>query len=110
MCFAYIVQKFDTIKAGDTSRKSFKRLHRYSYSPNAAYGNNEVHLHPTERRRISVAEALSLQSVPREYSFPDDMSLTDKFKAVSNGVPVLLAESMATAIAKFLTGETNAKF
>ena len=98
-------EKFQTIRAGDTSRKSFKRLHRYEYSPNAAYGNNEVHLHPTKKRRISVAEALSLQSVPKEYCFPDDMTLTDKFKAVSNGVPVLLAESMAMAITQFLNGE-----
>ena len=95
--------KFQIIKAGDTSRKSFKRLHRYRYSPNVAYGNNEVHLHPTKQRRISVAEALTLQSAPSEYAFPCDMTLTDKFKAVSNGVPVLLAENMATAIIKFLT-------
>lgn len=103
--FRVYSSKFDTTKAGDTSRKSFKRLHLYGYSPNAAYGNNEVHLHPTKRRRISVAEALTLQSVPKDYSFPDDMTLTNKFKAVSNGVPVLLAENMAMAIAKFLTGE-----
>lgn len=96
--------KFHTIKEGDTSRKSFKRLHRYRYSPNAAYGNNEVHLHPTKPRRISVAEALALQSVPEQYCFPDSMTLTDKFKAVSNGVPVLLAESMAEAFAKFFNG------
>jgi len=96
--------RFKTVKEGDTSRKSFKRLHRYSYSPNAAYGNNEVHLHPTKPRRISVAEALALQSMPKEYCFPDTMTLTDKFKAVSNGVPVLLAESMAMAFTKFFTG------
>ncbi len=94
--------KFKIIKEGDTSRKSFKRLHRYCYSPNAAYGNNEVHLHPTKPRRISVAEALALQSMPKEYCFPSNMTLTDKFKAVSNGVPVLLAESMAAAFIQFL--------
>lgn len=97
--------KFQIIKAGDTSRKSFKRLHPYGYSPNAAYGNNEVHLHPTEQRRISVAEALTLQSAPEEYFFPDNMTLTDKFKAVSNGVPVLLAESIAMAFTQFFNGE-----
>ncbi len=97
--------KFKTIKEGDTSRKSFKRLHRYCYSPNAAYGNNEVHLHPTKPRRISVAEALALQSMPKEYCFPSSMTLTDKFKAVSNGVPVLLAENMAIAFMQFLKGD-----
>lgn len=99
--------KFKTIKEGDVSGKSFKRLHRYGYSPNAAYGNNEVHLHPTKPRRISVAEALALQAVPEEYAFPDNMTLTDKFKAVSNGVPVLLAESMAAAFAHFLNGSKD---
>ncbi|MEZ4906243.1 MAG: hypothetical protein R2771_01005 [Saprospiraceae bacterium] len=34
------------IKEGDTQRQSFKRLHRYRYSPTTSYGNNEVHLHP----------------------------------------------------------------
>ena len=97
-------EKFGTVKAGDTSRKSFKRLHRYGYSPNAAYGNNEVHLHPTKRRRISVAEALVLQSVPNEYCFPEGMTLTDKFKAVSNGVPVLLAQNIAKSFMQFLNG------
>ncbi len=99
--------KFHSIEEGDTSRKSFKRLHRHRYSPNAAYGNNEVHLHPTKPRRISVAEALALQSVPREYSFPESMTLTDKFKAVSNGVPVLLAESIAAAFAQFFDGDAK---
>ena len=35
-------EKIQTIQEGDTSRKSFKRLHRWKYSPTAAYGNNEV--------------------------------------------------------------------
>ena len=55
--------RFDTILEGDVSRKSFKRLHRWRYSPTAAYGNNEVHLHPYKKRRLSVAEALAIQSL-----------------------------------------------
>ena len=99
------------IKEGDISRKSFKRLSRFLYSPNAAYGNNEVHLHPTKRRRISVAEALAIQSVPAKYSFPEDMTLTAKFKAVGNGVPVRLSECMAQAIFNFIQkGKTNGIF
>ncbi|OGF64408.1 MAG: hypothetical protein A2Y62_13480, partial [Candidatus Fischerbacteria bacterium RBG_13_37_8] len=49
--------KFSMIKEGDTRRKSFKRLHRYRFSPTACYGHNEVHLHPWEKRRLSVREA-----------------------------------------------------
>ena len=90
--------------------KSFKRLHRFFYSPNVAYGNNEVHLHPTEPRRISVAEALALQSVPREYAFPEDMTLTAKFKAVGNGVPVKLAEHVAKSIYISFRKEKNNAF
>ncbi len=43
----------------------YKRLHRWRYSPTACYGNNEVHLHPYKPRRISVAEALAIQSLPQ---------------------------------------------
>ncbi len=99
--------KFCAVKEGDVSRKSFKRLHRRRYSPNAAYGNNEVHLHPTKPRRISVAEALALQGVPPLYSFPAEMTLTDKFKAISNGVPVPLAESIAKSLAQFINKEVK---
>lgn len=37
--------KFNEVMEGDVSRRSFKRLHRYRYSPTACYGNSEVHLH-----------------------------------------------------------------
>lgn len=103
--------KFTRIQEGDVSRKSFKRLSRKFYSPNAAYGNNEVHLHPTKNRRISVAEALSLQGVPSEYSFPGDMTLSAKFKAIGNGVPVPVAGVMARSIFAFLKkGHSNGTF
>jgi len=94
--------KFRYIEEGDDSRKSFKRLHRFRYSPAVAYGNNEVHLHPVEDRRISVREALRLQTVPDSYVLPADMTLTKKFKLVSNGVPVKLARLLASSIADFL--------
>jgi DNA (cytosine-5)-methyltransferase 1 len=94
--------KMQVIDEGDVSRKSYKRLHRWRYSPTACYGNNEVHLHPYKVRRITVAEALALQSLPVEYSLPDSMSLTDMFKTVGNGVPYLAAKSLATSIVDFL--------
>jgi DNA (cytosine-5)-methyltransferase 1 len=40
------LSKFNSIDEGDDSKKSFKRLHRWRYSPTVCYGNNEVHLHP----------------------------------------------------------------
>lgn len=94
--------KFKKILEGDVSRKSFKRLHRYRYSPAAAYGNNEVHLHPTLPRRITVREAMMIQTVPDNYELPPDMTLTDKFKTIGNGVPVKLADAVAGAVANFM--------
>lgn len=94
--------KMKTIDEGDVSKKSYKRLHRWRYSPTVAYGNNEVHLHPYLERRISVAEALALQSLPKEYELPNDMTLTDSFKTIGNGVPYLLAVGAAKTIHDYL--------
>jgi DNA (cytosine-5)-methyltransferase 1 len=94
--------RFKSIEEGDTNRKSFKRLHRFRYSPTVAYGNNEVHLHPTEPRRLTVREALRLQTVPDTYILPQDMTLTAKFKMISNGVPTKKAELIAKEIRRTL--------
>ena len=91
-------QKIATIQEGDTSGKSFKRLHRWRFSPTAAYGHNEVHLHPYKERRISVAEALAVQSLPKDFVVLETLPLSQKFKMIGNGVPYL----MAVAIAKTL--------
>lgn len=96
------ITKIMQIPEGDTSRKSFKRLHRWRYSPTAAYGNNEVHLHPYKTRRISVSEAMAIQSLPAWFCLPTDMPLTDKFKVIGNGVPYLMAFGIARAINDFL--------
>jgi len=89
---------------GDDSKKSYKRLHRWRYSPTAAYGNNEVHIHPYLPRRISVAEALAIQSLPKEFELPATMTLTNMFKTVGNGVPFLASRGIALTILDFLTG------
>ncbi len=94
--------RFETVEEGDTNRKSFKRLHRYRYSPTVAYGNNEVHLHPTKARRLTVREALRLQSVPDTYVLPKEIFLTHKFKLISNGVPVKKSRLIAAEIKRTL--------
>lgn len=93
--------RMQTIQEGDVSKKSYKRLHRWRYSPTACYGNNEVHLHPYEERRISAAEALAIQTLPEAFCLPPDMTLTDKFKTIGNGVPYVLAEGIAKTIYDF---------
>jgi DNA (cytosine-5)-methyltransferase 1 len=92
------LEKFLVIAEGDDTKKSFKRLHRYRYSPTAAYGNNEVHIHPTEARRINVAEALAIQTLPKSFKLDHTISLTNMFKGIGNGVPFVLALGIARAI------------
>lgn len=96
------LERFLSVPEGDTDKKSYKRLHRWRYSPTAAYGNNEVHLHPYQARRISVAEALAVQSLPASFVLPESMTLSDLFKAVGNGVPYLAAKGIAETILCFV--------
>lgn len=95
------ITRFTSIDEGDVSKKCYKRLHRWRYSPTAAYGNNEVHIHPYLPRRISVAEALAIQSLPATFVIPEDVSLSDAFKAIGNGVPFLAAKGIAEALYNF---------
>jgi len=97
-------RKFKIICEGDSSGKSFKRLHRWRYSPAAAYGNNEVHLHPVEPRRLTLREVLRIQTVPDSYALPQDLSLTHKYKMIGNGVPVVLGQAVASSFVKVLEG------
>lgn len=94
--------KFLVIEEGDTSKKSYKRLHRYRYSPTAAYGNNEVHLHPYKARRLSAAEAMAIQSLPKEFELPKSMTLSAMFKTIGNGVPFLFSHGIALTIKGYL--------
>ncbi|WP_193198897.1 DNA cytosine methyltransferase [Nostoc sp. MG11] len=96
------ITKFAAVDEGDDSKKSFKRLHRWRYSPTACYGNNEVHLHPYKIRRISVAEALAIQSLPANFVLPENMSLTNMFKTIGNGVPYLASRALAKTVFDFL--------
>jgi DNA (cytosine-5)-methyltransferase 1 len=97
--------RFEVVEEGDVSRKSYKRLHRWRYAPTAAYGNNEVHLHPYFPRRLSAAEAMAIQTLPSYFILPPDMTLTNMFKTIGNGVPYLLSEGIAKTIRSFIKAE-----
>jgi DNA (cytosine-5)-methyltransferase 1 len=103
------LSKFLSVQEGDDLKKSYKRLHRWRYSPTAAYGNNEVHLHPYKPRRISASEALAIQSLPKDFIIPDHISLSNMFKTIGNGVPYLAAKGLSETISVFfekvLSGE-----
>ena len=98
------LQRMVSVDEGDVSKKSYKRLHRWRYSPTVAYGNNEVHLHPYKERRLSAAEAMSLQTLPKEFELPANMTLTNKFKTIGNGVPFALASGIALSIDEYMEG------
>lgn len=109
-CHNYFMPKaglirMQTIPEGDVSKKSYKRIHRWRYSPTACYGNNEVHLHPYKERRLSAAEAMAIQTLPKEFCLPQDMTLSDMFKTIGNGVPFVLANGVAKTILKFFNKE-----
>lgn len=99
--------KMKTFDEGDDSKKCYKRLHRWRYSPTAAYGNNEVHLHPYKARRLSVSEALAIQSLPKEFELPQSISLSAMFKTIGNGVPFVLAQGVAKTLKDFLDSEVK---
>lgn len=101
--------KFNKRPEGDVKHKSFKRLHRFRFSPTAWYGNQEVHLHPWLPRRLSVREALRLQTVPDDYVLPADATLSAKFKLVCNGVPCVMARAVAEATRLFLSCSPTAR-
>ena len=86
-----------------------RRGWRVRFSPAAAYGNNEVHLHPTEPRRLTVREAMQIQTVPENYALPANMTLTSKFKTIGNAVPVRLAEAMAGSLKEVIDAVLNGK-
>lgn len=94
--------KMQGFAEGDSNKKSYKRIHRWRYSPTVAYGNNEVHLHPYKARRLSVAESMSLQSLPKEFCLPPKMTLTDCFKTIGNGVPYMMANCVALSMKDFI--------
>jgi len=76
----------------------FKRLHRYRFSPTACYGNNEVHLHPWENRRLTVREAMRIQGIPDTYVLPPQMSLTAKFAMIGMVFPFRLTGEVAISL------------
>ena len=101
------LSKMQEFPEGDSNKKSYKRIHRWRYSPTVAYGNNEVHLHPYKARRLSVAESMSLQSLPKGFCLPPEMTLTDCFKTIGNGVPYLMANGVALSIKEYINQTVN---
>jgi site-specific DNA-cytosine methylase len=57
---------------------------------------------PYKVRRLSVAETLAIQSMPKGFVLPEKMTLSNMFKTVGNGVPYLASKGIAQTIINFL--------
>lgn len=79
-----------------TSGRSFRRLEWGRPSWTVAYGNREMHVHPSGTRRVSIYEAMQLQGFPEDYTLLGNLS--EQVTQVSNAVPPPLARAVAAAI------------
>lgn len=81
---------------GKSFSKSFKTLSWDKPSFTVAYGNREVHVHPNCHRRLSVLEAMLLQSFPETYVLKG--SLSSQITQISEAVPPKLALEVASSV------------
>ena len=90
--------KFATQEFGDG--RSFRKLDWDAPSWTVAYGNREIHIHPNGKRRLSVLEAMLLQSFPKKFVLTGNFC--EQVTQVSNAVPPRVARAVASAIRKQL--------
>lgn len=83
-------------KLFQSGSRSFKRLQWDQASPTIAFGNREIHVHPTGVRRLSIFEAMLLQGFPESFVLKGNLS--EQVEQVSNAVPPPLARSVARAV------------
>ncbi|QNI30829.1 DNA cytosine methyltransferase [Alloacidobacterium dinghuense] len=85
-----------SLKEGEIKGRPFRVLKWDAPSWTVAYGNREVHIHPSATRRLSVYEAMLLQGFPPEYELCG--TLSDQIRLVSDAVPPPLAEALANSL------------
>lgn len=85
-----------SLAPGKTFGRSFKTLSWDEPSYTVSYGNREVHVHPSGRRRLSVYEALLLQGFPKRFTL--DGNLSQQITQVSEAVPPPLAHAIARSV------------
>jgi DNA (cytosine-5)-methyltransferase 1 len=105
-CMTPKSKKFSTPGAlipGKAIGRSFRVLEWHKPSPTVAYGNREVHVHPSCDRRLSVFEAMLLQGFPKKFELKG--TLSDQFSQISEAVPPPLSREVAKTI-RFICGLT----
>jgi DNA (cytosine-5)-methyltransferase 1 len=96
-------KKFTTAGAlleGQAWGRSFRTLKWDEPSWTVAYGNREVHVHPKGHRRLSMYEAMRLQSFPDHYALVGNISAQTRL--VSEAVAPRMAWHLANAIKRCL--------
>lgn len=79
-----------------TSGRSLIRLAWHKPSRTVAYGNREIHVHPSGMRRLSIYEAMLLQGFPPTYRLSGNLS--EQVTQISNAVPPPVAFAIASAL------------
>lgn len=92
--------RFDTPPELWKPSRSFKRLDWDDPSPTIAFGNREIHVHPSCTRRLSIFEAMLLQGFPESYVIEGNFS--EQVEQVSNAVPPPLGQAVAEGIRQAL--------
>lgn len=92
--------KSGRLKPGKPKGRCFRVLDWDRPSWTVAYGNREVHVHPRGHRRLSIFEAMRLQSFPDHYQLVGNM--TAQVRLVSEAVAPRMAFHLAYAIRRSL--------
>ncbi|MBI0327663.1 DNA cytosine methyltransferase [Burkholderia plantarii] len=81
------------VRAGS---RSFIQLDWHRPSRTVAYGHREIHVHPRGHRRLSIYEAMLLQSFPPSYQILGNLS--EQVTQISNAVPPPVSRGLAIAL------------
>ena len=90
---------------GHNGGRSFRVLSWNNPSWTVAYGNREIHIHPSGKRRLSIYEAMQLQGFPKRYQLLG--TLSEQVKQVCDAVPPPLAAALARSVRQFLENNTD---
>lgn len=91
------------LKEGQNKGRSFRVLSWSKPSWTVAYGNREIHVHPSGTRRLSVYESMRIQGLPHSYRLFG--TLTKQIHQVSDTIPPQVGFALGQAIASFFRDE-----
>lgn len=89
-----------SLEEGKALGRSFRVLAWDRPSWTVAYGNREIHVHPSCKRRLSIYEAMLLQGLPKDYELLGTFS--DQVRQISDAVPPPVGRALAKSIADHL--------